>query len=205
MYVQPGQTVNVLVFIQVKPGAQEGLVDRLTFRANAQGDITTKSALLQVSTLGGSHDTTRPTLEYTYGSRCEGKLEYDRCSGAIWTLQISARDYDSGLLSLRSVPKGLVTSSYSAGTKEQVSAFYSASCCNPRVVLTSTDVAGNQNSYTVDVSDIYLDSASIALIVVGILLLIALVVLVVLGVLACLKRKRASRDLPAYRGERARI
>lgn len=49
MYVQPGQTVNVLVFIQVKPGAQEGLVDRLTFRANAQGDITTKSALLQVS------------------------------------------------------------------------------------------------------------------------------------------------------------
>lgn len=51
MYVQPGQTVNVLVFIQVKPGAQEGLVDRLTFRANAQGDITTKSALLQVNNI----------------------------------------------------------------------------------------------------------------------------------------------------------
>lgn len=54
--------------------------------------------ILQVSTLGGSHDTTRPSLEYTYGSRCEGKLEYDRCSGAIWTLQISARDYESGML-----------------------------------------------------------------------------------------------------------
>lgn len=55
------------------------------------------------------------------------------------------------------------------------------------------------------VSDIYLDAASISLIVVGILLLIAIIVIAVLGVLACLKRKRSSRDLPAYRGDRARI
>lgn len=58
----------------------------------------------------------------------------------------------SGLLSLRSVPAGLISRPYVAGTKEEVVAFYGASCCNQKVVLTATDLAGNQNSYTVDVS-----------------------------------------------------
>ena len=91
---------------------------------------------------------------------------------------------------------------FSAGTRETVKATYTSSCCQPRVTVIAYDVAGNQRSVTVDVTEFYLNEASIAAIVLGVILLILLIVILVVLICWCVKRKKASRELPTYRSDR---
>lgn len=110
-------------------------------------------------------------------------------------------DYDSGILRLQSNPRGIaIRNAYTAGTTGEIKATYTASCCSPRVTITAFDAAGNQKTISVDVTDIYLDEATIAAITLGVILLIVLLVLLICLIVWCVKKRRKeSRELPVYR------
>lgn len=110
-------------------------------------------------------------------------------------------DTDTGLLRLQSNPRGItIRTAFTAGTTSEVKATYTASCCSPRVTITSFDLAGNQKTISVDVTEIILDEATIAAITLGSILLLLLLVMVIVLIVWCVKRRRKeSRDLPVYR------
>lgn len=146
-------------------------------------------------------DRTPPVIYWNFGSRCYGRMDAGRCAASVWSLELSTFDADSGILRVQSNPKGLlVRSKYTAATKDEIKATYSASCCAPRVTITSYDVAGNQRSITIDVNDFYLGTAEIVAIILGVILLIVIIAIIVAGIVCYCKRKKESRDLPVYRG-----
>lgn len=50
----------------------------------------------------------------------------------------------TGLLNFWSEPPGLIyTSEFIVGTRDRVSALYSASCCNPKTDILASDLQGN--------------------------------------------------------------
>lgn len=50
----------------------------------------------------------------------------------------------SGLLNFWSEPAGLIyTTEFIVGTRDRVSARYTASCCNPKADILATDLRGN--------------------------------------------------------------
>lgn len=56
-----------------------------------------------------------------------------------------------GLLQVTSAPVGLYfPNGYVAGTTEQVTGYYSGSCCQSKLQISATDRAGNRKSYTAD-------------------------------------------------------
>lgn len=91
-----------------------------------------------------------------------------------------------------------------AGTRDSVTATYSASCCQPRVTITAFDMSNNQKTINLDVTDIWLSEAAIAAIVVGCLLLVALIILIVVLCVWCARRRKRSQELPIYRSSRSR-
>lgn len=106
---------------------------------------------------------------------------------------------------LQSSPKGLlIRNKYTAGSREEIKATYSASCCTPRVTITSYDAAGNQKTISIDVNDIYLGTGEIVAIILGVILLIVIIAAIVVAIVYCCKRKKESRDLPVYRGRAER-
>lgn len=59
-----------------------------------------------------------------------------------------------GLLSVETVPAGFVfTSDFTAGTKDEVSGRYSASCCLNKVDIIATDLNGNQDRTSIDINN----------------------------------------------------
>lgn len=145
-------------------------------------------------------DTWAPSLHWTYGSRCEWKTGPGVCSQHVWSVEITAQDTDTGILRLQSSPRGLLLRNvFTAGTREPVTATYSASCCQPRVTITAYDAANNQKTVTLDVTDIWLSDAAIAAIVVGVILLIVLIALLVVLCVWCKRRRKQTGELPVYR------
>lgn len=123
----------------------------------------------------------------------------------IWSLEVTTIDFDSGILRIHSNPRGLlVRNTFTAGTTQEVKATYSASCCSPRVTITSYDLAGNQRSITVDVNEIYLGPVEIVAITLGAILLIALVAVIIGLIVYCCKKHKNSQELPVYRGRTER-
>lgn len=93
---------------------------------------------------------------------------------------------------------------FTAGSTHEVKATYSASCCTPRVTITSYDLAGNQKTIALDVTEYYLGPVEIIAITLGSILLVILIVAIVLVIVYCVKKRRNSRELPVYRSRAER-
>ncbi|XP_055587596.1 uncharacterized protein LOC129740039 [Uranotaenia lowii] len=198
--LQPQQTVNVAVTMTIGPNAEIGARDKVTFRTEG-GDRVTQAAWITVTDSAGLSDAYQPSIWYSYSSRCEGRSTAGTCTGAFWTVDITARDYETGLMRISSSPLGIIYKSpFTAGSRDEVKASYTASCCQPKVTISAHDVARNVRSINLDVTDIWLNEAGIAAVVLGILLFIALIVLLVLLIRWCIRRKR-QQELPIYRGD----
>lgn len=187
------------MILVIPQSAVAGQRNKVTFTARGVTDVT-QAVFFTVSGPNTVQDTWAPSLEWTYGSRCEWKTGPGVCSQHVWSLEITARDTDSGILRIQSTPKGLLLrNKFTAGTREPVTATYSASCCQPKVTITAYDISNNQRSITLDVTDIWLSEAAIAAIVVGVLLLLALIALLVILCIWCNRRRKNSQELPIYR------
>ncbi|XP_055678700.1 uncharacterized protein LOC129787270 [Lutzomyia longipalpis] len=201
----PGQTLVVTVVLQIPPTVEVGLRDRVTFTANGIVNVV-QSVYVTVSSATSTQDSSAPWMYWTYGSRCEWRSSPGNCAGHVWSVEVSAQDWETGVLRIQSQPRGLLyRNQFTAGTRDPVLATYSASCCQPRVTITAFDLANNQKSISLDVRDIWLSEAAIAAVVLGCILLIILIVLLIFLCRWCYQRKRASRDLPVYRTERTRM
>uniref|UniRef100_A0A1B0DHK7 Uncharacterized protein n=1 Tax=Phlebotomus papatasi TaxID=29031 RepID=A0A1B0DHK7_PHLPP len=208
LMASPGTTAMtfvVTVVLQIPPTAEVGLRDRVTL--TAQGIVSAvQSVYLTVSSATSTQDSSAPWMYWTYGSRCEWRSSPGNCAGHVWSVEISAHDWETGILRIQSQPRGLLyRNQFIAGTRDPVLATYSASCCQPRVTITAFDLANNQKSVSLDVRDIWLSEAAIAAVVLGCILLIILIILLIVLCCWCYRRKRASRDLPVYRTERTRM
>ena len=116
---------------------------------------------------------------------------------------MTAQDPDTGILRIQSRPAGItIRTAFTAGTNNEVKATYTSSCCTTRVSITVFDVAGNQRSATVDVTEFILNEASIAAIALGVILLIIIILLLVALIVWCCKKRKQSRELPVYRSSR---
>lgn len=189
------------VLAQVPPNTDIGITDRITLTSQSYS-ITSQAVFLRVVTSGSLQDPHRPYLHYTYGARCDGKHDPGTCSTGYWNLEITTQDHQTGVLRIESEPPGLIIRTpFVAGTKEDVRASYSASCCQPRVTVTSYDVARNPSSFTVDVRNVWLDAAGIAAVTLGVLLGLLLIIFLILLIVWCCRRNRYSRDLPVYRAD----
>lgn len=144
-------------------------------------------------------------IYWGYGSRCYGKTGAGVCASSVWSLEVTAIDTDTGILRIQSNPKGLtIRNAFTAGTTNEVKATYTSSCCATRVKITAFDVAGNQKTITVDVTEIILDEIAITAIVLGVLLLIVIIAAIVVLIVWCCKKRKQSRELPVYRSRTER-
>jgi hypothetical protein len=195
MWLQPNQKESVRVTILVPQGSELGTKDKITL--SSQGLVTSSQAAMVTVSTSGVNDPWKPHLWYTYNTRCDFRQS---CVGGTWSIEVVARDWESGLMSLRSNPEGLVIRApYTAGTTEEVKATYSASCCEPRVSITAYDLNRNQHTIQLNVDEPWLSDYAIATVVLAVLFLIVLIILIVIWVMWCCKKRRASRDLPTYR------
>lgn len=198
-WIGPKQTIQVTVLAQVPQNAEVGLTDKITLISNSL-TVTSQAVFVRVITGGALQDPHRPYIHYTFGARCDGKTEAGTCSNGFWSLEITTQDSQTGILRIESEPIGLVVRTpYVAGTKEDVRATFTASCCQPRVTVTSYDVAKNPSTFTVDVRDVWLSSAGIAAVTLGVLLGVLLIIFIIAMLVWCCCRNRESRDLPVYR------
>ncbi|XP_055371460.1 uncharacterized protein LOC129605617 [Condylostylus longicornis] len=206
IFIRPGETLTVRLFLLIPPGAKIGTVDDITFTLEGQNQVT-QSAQLKIISRDENQDRNPPYVTWSFGTRCENTYYNQReCNSKFWTLDVFAQDYETGLLRISSTPNGIIPRSpFTAGTTEPVRTVYTSSCCEPRVTIMVYDVAGNQRTYTIDVRDIVLTEASIAAIVLGVILLILLIGLLIGLIVWCCKRKRSrSRDL-SFRSHPERV
>lgn len=195
MWLMPNQKESVRVTILVPTGSELGAKDKITF--TSQGIVQAQQSVVVTIATNGVIDPWQPHVWYTYNTRCDWRQS---CVGGTWSVEVVARDYESGMLSIRSNPEGLVVRApFTAGTNEEVKATYSASCCEPRVTITSYDLNRNQRTIQLNVDEPWLSEYAIATVVLACLFFICLIILIVLLCRFCLKRRSASRDLPTYR------
>ncbi|XP_017481660.1 PREDICTED: uncharacterized protein LOC108370774 isoform X2 [Rhagoletis zephyria] len=208
IFLRPGEMTIVTVTVLIPNGTPQGTVDKITFTCHG-GGTTSLSLNLKVvsSSVVDGQDTTAPSIDWTFGSRCDNiKTESSDCAERFWTLDITAQDWQTGILRLQAMPSvGLLyRNSYTVGSTEALKATYIATCCEPKVTVTGFDVAGNQRSYNIDVRDLVLTEASIAAIVLGALLLLLLIILLIWLIVWCCRRRQVSLDLPTYRSHSTR-
>ncbi|XP_037045802.1 uncharacterized protein LOC119081167 [Bradysia coprophila] len=206
MWLAAGQTQSAIVTVYIPPNAQIGDKDKITFTSQGVG-LASQAATLTVTSSTAIQDTRQPSMWWGFGSRCEGRTGAGQCASSVWSLEVSTQDTDTGILRVQSRPAGIIVrNAFTAGTNNEVKATYTSSCCTTRVTITSYDLAGNQRSHTVDVTEFILNEASIAAIALGVVLLVILICLAIGLIVWCCKRRKASRELPVYRsrGERER-
>lgn len=188
-------TVNVFVPLTATAGTR----NKITFTVRGVTDVQ-QAVYFTVTGNTPVQDSWAPTLSWNYGSRCEWKSNPGVCSQHVWSVEVTAQDWDTGILRLQSQPKGLLLlQPFTAGTRDPVIATYSASCCQPRVTITAYDAGNNLKTVTLDVTDIWLSDAAIAAIVVGVILFIVLVILIIIWCVWCIRRRKQSGELPVYR------
>ncbi|XP_017023928.2 uncharacterized protein [Drosophila kikkawai] len=200
------ETGTVRLTVLVPLGTAQGTADRITF-TNYGRETATLAVNLKVVTSIDAQDTTGPTLSWEFGSRCDYLTpESLNCGERFWTLDVTAQDWQSGMLRLQATPpEGLFYRNYyTAGSSEPLKATYMASCCEPKVSLVAYDAAGNQRSLTIDVRDVYFSEAAIAAICLGVILLLLLIVAIIWGIVCCYRRRKVSLELPTYRSHSTR-
>ncbi|XP_060647640.1 uncharacterized protein LOC132785517 [Drosophila nasuta] len=201
-----GATATVRLQVLVPTGTAAGTTDRITFTSYGRETATMAVSLKVISSID-AQDSTGPTLSWEFGNRCDYVTnDAQSCGDRFWTLDITAQDWQSGMLRLQTTPAdGLFYRNYyTAGTTEPLKATYMASCCEPKVAITAFDAAGNQRSINIDVRDIVLTEAAIAAICLGCILLLLLIVLLVWSIIWCCKRRKVSLELPTYRSHSTR-
>ncbi|XP_067640005.1 uncharacterized protein [Eurosta solidaginis] len=209
IFLRAGEMATVAVTVLIPNGTPQGTIDKITFTCHGDG---TSSLSLNLKVLSATssidlQDTTAPTVSWSFGSRCESvNADSSNCAERFWTLDITAQDWQTGIMRLQTIPTGglVYRNSYTVGSTEPLKATYIATCCEPKVAITAFDVAGNQRSYNVDVRDLVLTEASIAAIVLGTLLLLLLIILLIWGIVWCCRRRQVSLDLPTYRSHSTR-
>lgn len=172
--------------ISVPQGTELGMKDKITL--TSQSIVQSQQSVVVTVTTNGVVDSWQPRIWYTYSTRCDWRWN---CVGGIWSIEVVARDYETGMLSLRSNPEGLLLRApFTAGTTEEVHATFSASCCEPKVSITAYDLNRNQRTIQLDVNWPWLSEYGIATVVLACLFLIVLIILVVIWVRWCIKRRR---------------
>jgi hypothetical protein len=125
LLLAPGQTQTVIVTAFIPQNAEIGSSDKIVFKSQGIGSAQQAVVVFVSGTGSGNQDNWQPHIWYTYGSRCEGKSTPGTCAGGIWSLDITAQDYESGILRIDSTPKGVIyLGTYTAGTQEPVKATY---------------------------------------------------------------------------------
>nr|XP_016936221.1 uncharacterized protein LOC108014575 [Drosophila suzukii]XP_016936230.1 uncharacterized protein LOC108014575 [Drosophila suzukii]XP_016936238.1 uncharacterized protein LOC108014575 [Drosophila suzukii] len=200
------ETATVRLTVLVPTGTAQGTTDRITF-TNYGRETSTLAVNLKVVTSIDALDSTGPTLSWEFGSRCDYLTpESLNCGERFWTLDVTAQDWQSGMLRLQATPpEGLFYRNYyTAGSTEPLKATYMASCCEPKVSLVAIDAAGNQRSLTIDVRDVYLNEAAIAAICLGVILLLLLIAALIWSIVWCCRRRKTTLELPTYRSHSTR-
>ncbi|XP_044316334.1 uncharacterized protein LOC108045163 [Drosophila rhopaloa] len=200
------ETGTVRLTVLVPTGTAQGTTDRITF-TNYGRETSTLAVNLKVVTSIDAQDSTGPTLSWEFGSRCDYLTpESLNCGERFWTLDVTAQDWQSGMLRLQATPpEGLFYRNYyTAGSTEPLKATYMASCCEPKVSLVAFDAAGNQRSLTIDVRDVYLSEAAIAAICLGVILLLLLIAALIWSIVWCCRRRKTTLELPTYRSHSTR-
>ncbi|KAL3289616.1 hypothetical protein HHI36_023027 [Cryptolaemus montrouzieri] len=197
-----GPLETTTVKVAVMPRFDTG-TDRIVFIATGSEQVR-KEVIVDVNN-NYSDDDDSPDLDYSYTSDCTGVL-LTKCKEGTWTIKIKARDPDSGLMILKTLPKGIyVANGYTAGTREEVIGYYSDTCCNADLQIIAIDRANNRvikhaNAYRAPLS--FWAITAIVLVT-----LIILVIIVGIGIF-CFQKYRKSEgdsfDLPTYRGGRSR-
>ncbi|BFF94401.1 uncharacterized protein DMAD_12041 [Drosophila madeirensis] len=200
------ETITVRLTVLVPTGTAQGTTDRITF-SNYGRETATMAVNLKVVSSIDAQDTTGPTLSWEFGSRCDYLTpESLTCGERFWTLDLTAQDWQSGIMRLQTTPaEGLFYRNYyTAGTTEPLKATYMASCCEPKVAITAYDASGNQRSINIDVRDVVLTEGAIAAICLGAILLLLLIVAIIWGIVWCCRRRKVSLELPTYRSHSTR-
>ncbi|XP_055323412.1 uncharacterized protein LOC129578614 isoform X2 [Sitodiplosis mosellana] len=205
MWVQPGQSNNAIVTCYIPPNIEIGTKDKITFTSQGANMASQSATLTVTSPQAHTLDRYAPYIYWRYGSRCYGRTDAGRCADSTWSLDITTIDHDTGFLRLQSIPKGIwIRDRYTAGTTQEVKATYTASCCTPRVSITSYDLTGNQKTITLDVTEFYLEPMEIVAIVLGTLLLLVIIIAIIWAIVYCCKKHRTTRELPVYRSRAER-
>lgn len=219
IFLPAGKAVTVTVSVLIPLTTPQGTKDRITFTLHGSSKTSLSVELKVITTLDAQvrknlhlsniflmfyfffKDATAPVLSWQFGSRCENvRFDSQSCSERHWTMDITAQDWETGILRVQSNPEGLIyRNTYTVGTNDPIRATYLSTCCTPKVSIMACDIAGNQKSFNVDVRDVVLSEASITAIVLGVLLLILLIILLIFFIAWCCRRHKASQDLPTYR------
>ncbi|XP_063221657.1 uncharacterized protein LOC134530603 [Bacillus rossius redtenbacheri] len=190
------QTVYILVTVTVPQNIPQNTEDVITLAAiYGPNSGISKTVYFTVGQKGSVSDNEKPTISYRVDSDC-GSLDTSDCQLKIWRAEVVIQDKQSGLLQVASQPKGLrLRSTFVAGTRELVGAYYSATCCDRSVVVTATDARGNFTQQTITATAAgQLSSAATAGIVVGILLF--LIIIIIAAVVVARRSRQKSVSFP---------
>ncbi|CAG9761096.1 unnamed protein product [Ceutorhynchus assimilis] len=195
-YLEPQESTVATLYLNPKSGIS--YQDEITFSATSGGHVVQKRVIVDIgSTL---FDQDKPELTYKYTSDCR-RVIFSKCSRATWRIEITARDTGSGLLKLKTEPKGIFFPyGYTSGTRDSVTGFYSASCCNPDLIISAIDRMNNRISYNLNAYHARLSPGAISAIVFGVLLFLILIGVIIFFAVKKYRKKKESYDLPVYRG-----
>ena len=189
--MQPNQKETVRATIFVPQGTELGVKDKITL--TAIGPVQTSQSVMVTVATNGINDPWAPRVWYTYNTRCDWR---QTCVGGTWSIEVVARDYESGLMSIRSNPEGLLLRApFTAGTNDEVKATYSASCCEPRVSITAYDLNRNQRSIQLNVNDPWLSEYAIATVVLAVLFFTLLIIVIIVWIVWCCRRSKNNDNL----------
>lgn len=175
----------------VPQGSELGTKDKITL--TSVGAVQASQSVMVTVNKNGINDPWAPNIWYTYSTRCDFRQS---CVGGIWSIEVVARDYESGMMSLRSNPEGLlIRAPFIAGTNDEVKATYTASCCEPRVSITAYDLNRNQRSIQLNVDEPWLSEYAIATVVLAVLFFALLIVLIVIWIVWCCRRRKFEDNL----------
>ncbi|XP_014272090.1 uncharacterized protein [Halyomorpha halys] len=195
--VQPH--AKYLVNVKILPSSSLGEEKRglLTFKAKWMS-LFEEEVTQEVYYYTGiqKSDSSRPTITYTTSGDCIGYLQPKLCHDIIWKSDISIQDVDSGLLIINSEPPGIILKKkFIVGTKDVVSGYYTANCCQTKLDITATDVYGNENTITIDIERTWLTTGEIASISLGAILLVILIIAVIVCIIYCCKKRRQTLSI----------
>ncbi|KAK9889139.1 hypothetical protein WA026_004409 [Henosepilachna vigintioctopunctata] len=197
VYLSPHDTTRVRLTVIPRVDVD---TDRIVF--NAMGAETVhKEVVVHVSNRNTRSDDSPPLLDYSYTSDCTD-VGFADCHKGTWTIKVSARDQGCGLMLLTTVPKGIYFhDGYTAGTTEEVTGYFSDTCCNPDLQIIAVD---SRNNRIVKQANAYSAPLSFWAIIAIVLAVLIILVIIIVIVIYCVKKYKESQtgsfDLPTYRG-----
>ncbi|XP_044765163.1 uncharacterized protein LOC123321563 isoform X2 [Coccinella septempunctata] len=197
----PHASTTVRVAVLPKSGQSS---DRITFIATGSEQVR-KEVIVDIESNDYRSDTDSPLVDYTYTSDCTDVV-LSKCKEGTWTIKISAKDTESGLKLLTTIPKGLYfPEGYTAGTREEVTGIYSESCCNADLQIIAIDRMNNRYARQINAYRAPLSFWAVTAIT---LVSLIFLTIIIVSSLICLKKCKRSEadsfDLPTYRGGRSR-